>query len=223
MDRLFVSYLRVSSQRQGQSGLGLEAQRAAVAAHIRDGRLLSEYCEIESGGRNDRPQLLAALAHAQATGATLIIAKLDRLARNVAFIANLLEADVDFVACDLPAADRLTIHVLAAVAEHEREMISARTKAALAVAKARGAKLGNPNGARPLHRAGKGNTAAIAALEAAAATWRRRIVPIIAAIRASGVTSNIEIARELERRGIRTLRGGQWRDATVRRLIAGQF
>jgi DNA invertase Pin-like site-specific DNA recombinase len=221
VDSLFVSYLRVSTARQGQSGLGLEAQRAAVAAHTRGGRLLAEYLEVESGRKNDRPQLLAALAHAQACGATVLIAKLDRLARNVHFISGLLEAGVDFVACDLPAADRLTINVLAAVAEHEREMISQRTRAALAAAKARGVKLGNPNGARSLQRAGKGNGAAIAALEGAAATWRRRVLPIIAAIRASGVTSNIQIARELERRGIKTQRGGQWRDATVRRLVAG--
>jgi DNA invertase Pin-like site-specific DNA recombinase len=220
VDRLFVSYLRVSTARQGQSGLGLEAQRAAVAAHVRGAVLLGEYLEVESGRKNDRPQLLGALAHAQATGATLIIAKLDRLARNVHFISGLLEAGVDFVACDLPAADRLTINVLAAVAEHEREMISQRTRAALAAAKARGVKLGNPNGARPLHRAGKGNTAALAAIDATAATWRRRVLPIIGAIRASGVTSNIQIARELERRGIKTQRGGQWRDATVRKLVA---
>ena len=139
MDPTFISYLRVSTKRQGESGLGLEAQRHAVASHIAGGRLLAEYVEIESGGRNDRPQLAAALAHAQATGATLIIAKLDRLARNVHFVSGLLESRVDFLACDLPMADKLTIHVLAAVAEHEREMISARTKVAMAAAKARGA------------------------------------------------------------------------------------
>jgi DNA invertase Pin-like site-specific DNA recombinase len=131
-------------------------------------QLLGEYVEIESGKRNDRPQLLAALAHAQSTGATLVIAKLDRLARNVHFISSLMEAGVEFVACDLPMADRLTIHILAAVAEYEREMISQRTKAAMAAAKARGAKFGNPQGARPLHDAGKGNTAAIAARRASA-------------------------------------------------------
>jgi DNA invertase Pin-like site-specific DNA recombinase len=128
----FVSYLRVSTTRQRKSGLGIEAQRAAVARHVAGGCLLAEYLEVESGRKNDRPQLLAALAHAQATGATLIIAKLDRLARNVHFISGLMEAGIDFIAADLPSANRLTINVLAAVAEHEREMISARTKAALA-------------------------------------------------------------------------------------------
>jgi DNA invertase Pin-like site-specific DNA recombinase len=149
----FVSYLRVSTTRQGESGLGIEAQRAAVARHVAGGCLLAEYLEVESGSKNVRPQLLAALAHAQATGATLIIAKLDRLARNVHFISGLMEAGIDFIAADLPSANRLTINVLAAVAEHEREMISARTKAALAAAKARGVRLGNPNGAPgPTHR-----------------------------------------------------------------------
>jgi DNA invertase Pin-like site-specific DNA recombinase len=146
-------------ERQLLRDLDLEAQRHAVARHIAGGCLLAEFCEIESGGRNDRPQLLAALALAQATRATLVIAKLDRLARNVYFISGLMEAGVDFIAADLPSANRLTINVLAAVAEHEREMISARTRAALAAAKARGVKLGNPNGARSLRLAGKGNAA----------------------------------------------------------------
>jgi DNA invertase Pin-like site-specific DNA recombinase len=215
----FVSYLRVSTTRQGDSGLGLEAQRQAVATHVAGGRLLAEYLEIESGRKNDRPQLLAALAHAQATGAMLIIAKLDRLARNVHFISGLMEAGVEFIAAGLPSANRLTINVLAAVAEHEREMISARTKAALAAAKARGVRLGNPNGARALRVAGRGNAAAIATLQASAAIWRERVLPIIAAIRSTGVTSPNEIARELDRRGILTLRGGHWRGETVRAIL----
>jgi DNA invertase Pin-like site-specific DNA recombinase len=220
-ERAFVSYLRVSTDKQGRSGLGLEAQRHAVATHVGAGRLLAEYVEVESGKRNDRPQLAAALAHAQATGSKLVIAKLDRLSRSVYFISSLIEAGVDFLACDLPMADRLTIHVLAAVAEHEREMISTRTKAAMAVAKARGVRFGNPNGARPLAAAGKGNHAAIAAVQAEAAAHRARILPIVAAIRASGLTSPRQIARELERRGIRTPRGGRWRGRNVLALVNG--
>ena len=209
----------MSTDRQGASGLGLEAQRQAVAGYVAGGRLLAEYLEIESGAKNDRPQLAAALAHAQATGATLIIAKLDRLARNVHFISGLMESGVDFLAADLPSANRLTIHILAAVAEYEREMISERIKAALAAAKARGHRLGNPNGARALIAAGKGNAASLAAQRAAAAAWCARVLPIVAAIRSTGMTSHRDVALELERRGVLTLRGGRWRAATVRNIL----
>jgi DNA invertase Pin-like site-specific DNA recombinase len=131
--RPFIAYYRVSTAQQGSSGLGLEAQREAVSRHIAStgGRLIDEYEEIESGKRNDRPQIAAALAACRAKRAVLVIAKLDRLARNVAFISALMDSGVDFVAADMPVANRLTVHVLAAVAEHEREMISQRTKAAL--------------------------------------------------------------------------------------------
>jgi DNA invertase Pin-like site-specific DNA recombinase len=148
----FVAYYRVSTDHQGASGLGLNAQRQAVARHMATAdQLLAEFTEIESGRRDtNRPQLHAALAQCRKRGATLLIARLDRLARNVAFIAGLMESGVDFVAVDMPQANRLTIHILAAVAEHEREMISQRTKAALAQAKARDKRLGNP---RPLRGA----------------------------------------------------------------------
>src|SRR6267378_4021915 len=143
----FVSYYRVSTAQQGASGLGLDAQREAVARHVAGaaGVIVAEFQEIESGKRNDRPQIAAALAACRLRRAALVIAKLDRLARNVHFISNLMESGVDFVACDNPHATRLAIHILAAVAEHEREMISQRTIAALAAAKARGVKLGNPH------------------------------------------------------------------------------
>ncbi|WP_369426603.1 recombinase family protein [Glacieibacterium megasporae] len=142
----FVAYYRVSTDRQGRSGLGLDAQREAVADQVQraGGTIVADFTEIESGKRADRPELRAALAEAKHHRATLIIARLDRLSRNMAFIANLMDARVDFIACDNPHATRLTFHILAAVAEHEREMISARTKAALAIARARGVRLGNP-------------------------------------------------------------------------------
>ena len=148
----FVSYLRVSTQQQGDSGLGIEAQRAAVADYLNGGdwALLAEYVEVESGKRNDRPQLMAALAYAKATGATVVIAKWDRLARNVAFVSAVLDGGVDFVACDNPHATRFTIHILAAVAEYEAAAVSTRTKAALAARKARGGRMGNINGAAAL-------------------------------------------------------------------------
>ena len=136
----FVAYYRVSTEKQGISGLGLEAQRTAVTDFLNGGRwkLVGEFKEVESGKKNDRPALAKALAACRVHGATLIIAKLDRLARNVAFISNLMEAGVEFTAVDFPQANRLTVHILAAVAEHEAAMISARTKAALAAAKAHG-------------------------------------------------------------------------------------
>ena len=142
----FISYLRVSTDKQGEHGYGIDAQRKAVTDFLNGGswELVEEFVEVESGKRSDRPELAKALAACRKHKAKLVIAKLDRLARNVAFIANLMDSKVEFVCCDMPQATRLTIHVLAAVAEHEREMIAKRTKDGLAAAKARGKILGNP-------------------------------------------------------------------------------
>src|SRR5215510_6853364 len=142
----FISYLRVSTDKQGERGYGIEAQRKAVEDYLNGGnwQLVGEYVEVESGKRNDRPQLAAALAACRKHKAKLIIAKLDRLSRNVAFIAALMDSKIEFVCCDFPTANRLTLHILAAVAEHEREMISQRTRAGLAAARERGVKLGSP-------------------------------------------------------------------------------
>ena len=139
--RRFVAYYRVSTDRQGRSGLGLESQRADVLDFINGGaaNLIAEFTEVESGKRNDRPELEKALALCRKEKAKLVIAKLDRLARNVAFISNLMESGVDFVAVDMPDANRLTVHILAAVAEHERELISERTRSALKAAPTWGA------------------------------------------------------------------------------------
>jgi DNA invertase Pin-like site-specific DNA recombinase len=216
----YIGYLRVSTQKQGQSGLGLEAQRKAVLDHVNGhGILTAEYVEVESGKRSDnRPQLAAALAHTKAIGGVLIVAKLDRLARNVSFISALMDAGVDFIAADMPMANKLTIHVLAAVAEHEREAISARTKAALQAAKERGVKLGNPNGARALR--GVGNAAGIAAVRVQADQHAAQVRPVITALQAEGVTSLRGIARELNDRGVLAPRGGQWEATSVRNLLA---
>jgi DNA invertase Pin-like site-specific DNA recombinase len=216
----FVSYVRVSTQRQGASGLGLEAQRKAVADYLNGGawELLGEFTEVESGKRNDRPQLAAALAACRKHKATLVIAKLDRLARNVAFVANLMESGVEFVAVDMPMANRLTIHILAAVAEHEREAISARTKAALAAAKARGRRLGWAIEDRREEQAAaclKGADAGRARADAHA----ENVAPVIARIKTSGVTTLAGIAEELNSRGIRTARGGRWHATTVRNAL----
>src|ERR1700683_5698599 len=142
----YIAYYRVSTARQGKSGLGLEAQKQAVQAHLNGEKPLSEFTEVESGRRSDRPQLAAALAACRVHRAVLVIAKLDRLARNVAFVSSLMEAGVEFEACDFPQANRLTIHILAAVAEHETRMISDRTRAALSAAKSRGTVLGGFRG-----------------------------------------------------------------------------
>jgi len=214
----FVAYYRVSTDKQGASGLGLEAQRAAVLDFINGGaaNLIAEFTETESGKRNDRPQLAEALKACKKHKGKLVIAKLDRLARNVAFISNLMESGVDFVAVDMPDANRLTVHILAAVAEHEREMISQRTKAALKAAKARGVKLGCPNPA-------KGSKVGVAAQKAKADQFAANVVPIIQEIEASGITSYLGIAKALNARGIQTARGGEWYAATVRNVRSRGF
>jgi DNA invertase Pin-like site-specific DNA recombinase len=216
----FISYLRVSTPRQGRSGLGLEAQRQSVADHLNGGRwtLLQEVVEIESGKKNDRPKLADALRLCRVHGATLIIAKLDRLARNVNFISNLMEAGVEFVAVDLPQANRLTVHIMAAMAEHEAAMISARTKAALAAAKARGTKLGGKrwNSAKI---ASKGHLASVRVRQETAAKRAVDLLPMIEAIKAEGAVSLREIASVLNERGIPTARGGSWSAVQVSRIM----
>ena len=206
----FVAYYRVSTDRQGQSGLGLDAQRAAVASFLAGRALVAEFTEIESGRKNDRPQLAAALEQCRQTRAVLVIAKLDRLARNVAFISRLLESGVEIRCCDMPDANRLTLHILAAVAEHEREMISARTAAALAAAKARGVRLGNPRPDMP-------KLTAAAAQQAA--DFRMRLAPLICSLRVEGHSLRA-IAAELNARGILTLRGRAWQASTVRGVLS---
>lgn len=170
-----VAYYRVSTKRQGRSGLGLEAQQSAVAAFAKStgGRIVAEFTEVETGKRADRPQLAQAIARARAHRATLVIAKLDRLARNVAFTAALMESGVDFVACDNPHATRLTIHILAAVAEDEARRISERTKAALAAARRRGVALGTHRRGHVIDHA-KGTRNGLAKAVATAADNRQK-------------------------------------------------
>jgi DNA invertase Pin-like site-specific DNA recombinase len=179
---------------------------------------LGEYIEVESGKRDDRPELAKALHHAKVTGATLVIAKLDRLSRNLAFLAALQDAGTKFVAADMPEANELTIHIMAAMAQAERKAISKRTKEALAAAKARGAKLGNPMGAKAFG-AYRGNEAAVAAIKAKSKAFASDLKPVIEAIRADGHSSLRAIAAELNSRGIMTARGGKWGPQAVSDVV----
>src|SRR5271170_6707649 len=199
----FVSYLRVSTKGQGESGLGLAAQRSAVETYLNGGhwKLVAEVEEVESGKRSDnRPKLAEALRLCRVHNASLIIAKLDRLARNVAFVSSLMESGVEFTAADFPQANRLTVHILAAVAEHEAKAISERTRAALAASKARGTKLGGWRGGPTLGDAAR--RTALAGRQAKAEARAVDLAPVIAELRASGVSSARGIAKGLQARGI---------------------
>jgi DNA invertase Pin-like site-specific DNA recombinase len=209
MPAKFVSYYRVSSERQGRSGLGLEAQQAAVRNYLDGGewQLVGEFTEIESGHKIERPQLAKALALCKKHKATLLIARLDRLARNVHFISGLMETGVRFIACDMPEATPFMLHIYAAAAQEEARAISARTKAALQAAKARGVRLGR-NGAERLAPANK----------AAAVERAKNLHPVLADLIASGASLR-QIATELTRRGIGTPRGGRWHPTTIGRVL----
>jgi DNA invertase Pin-like site-specific DNA recombinase len=229
--RSFVAYFRVSTQAQGRSGLGLEAQQASVAAFIAGpgggGRVVAEFTEVESGKRNSRPELAQALAMARAHHATLIVAKLDRLARNAHFLLSVVEGtgDAGVVFCDLPTippgpVGKFFITLLASVAELEAGLTSQRTKAALAAAKARGVKLGNPRPRGPTPGMEK------AAAAARIAKARRRagdVAPVIDQIRSAGATTLTAIAAELRRMEVPTPSGrGSWHPVTVARVIAAR-
>lgn len=213
----YVAYYRVSTQRQGRSGLGLEAQRKIINDRLCGaGQLIAEYTEIETGRRTDRPRLAEALSTCRLHRAVLIIAKLDRLARNVAFVSNLMEAGIEFEAVDFPQANKLTLHILAAVAEHESRLISERTRVALSAAKARGTILGGARG-----RAGT-CTDLEKARAARTAKANQRALDLAAAIRnlqAAGSTSLGSIATGLNARQIAAARGGLWSAAQVRRIL----
>jgi DNA invertase Pin-like site-specific DNA recombinase len=216
----FISYLRVSTAQQGASGLGLEAQREAVLQYLNGGRwtLAQEVVEIESGKRNDRPALATALRLCKKNRATLVIAKLDRLARNVAFIANLMESGVEFVAVDMPQATKFTVHIMAAVAEQEAEAISKRTRAALEAARARGKVLGGRRVSEA--RWGEIRESALQVKAQKAEKVRAEVLPVITKIRAAGATSLRQIAAGLNAQEIPTPRGaGEWSAVQVQRIL----
>lgn len=220
----FVAYCRVSTERQGHSGLGLEGQQAAIKEFIgTQHRLLAPaFVEVESGRRSDRPELAKAMAKCRATGATLLIAKLDRLARDVHFISGLMKQGVPFLAVDFPDTDPFMLHIRASVAEDEARRISARTKAALAAAKARGTVLGGVRDGQRLPSADaaqRGSRTAAVARQTAADHAAHRIVARIEAARAEGASSLHSVAAALTREGVPTPRGGAWTATAVRRVL----
>lgn len=216
----YVAYARVSTAKQGRSGLGLDAQQEAIRAFLRpeDDLLAPTYIEVESGKRSDRPELAKALAHAKLTGATLLVAKLDRLARNVRFLHTVLESGVEVAFCDLPqvkgAMGRFIVNQMAGVAELEAGLISERTKAALAAAKERGIQLGGYRGGRKVDPA-----LGLAERQRRAAEFAARVSPAIEEARRKGAVSLRDIAAHLTRQGVKTRRGGHWDAAKVRQII----
>ena len=219
----FVAYFRVSTDRQGKSGLGLDAQRKAVMDYLNGGswQLVDEYTEVESGKRNDRPELADALEACKRQKTKLVIAKLDRLARNVHFISGLMESGVDFVAADMPEANKLTVHIMAAMAEYEREQISDRTKKALAAAKAKGKKLGWSMPSRKREQR-KASRKGVKNNVAHADQFAENTLPLIREVQTAGITTLLGIAEALNARGVHTARGKKWFPATVKNILARQ-
>ena len=220
----FVAYYRVSTERQGQYGLGIEAQRSAVAAYLNGGnwRIIAEFTEVESGRKQNRPALDAALGVARLHRAPIVVAKVDRLTRSLAFLTRLLEAGVDVRFADLPAIEgptgRFMLQQMASVAELEAGLISARTKAALAAAKARGKRLGGNRGTTPTDEM---RAAGVAARQEAAATRATDLRAPLMEIQAQGARSLAAIAKALNERGIPTARGkGNWTPMQVSRVLA---
>ncbi len=216
MGQKAIAYYRVSTARQGQSGLGLDAQRSAVSEFVRSKgwKLVAPpFTEVESGKRDDRPELAKALAKCKRQGATLVIAKLDRLARDVYFISGLMKEGVEFVAVDLPEANNLTLHIMASMAEFESECISQRTKAALKAAKRRGVKLGSPCPE-------KASKLGVKAIKAKAERFSENVVPIIRQIQKSNSGISLRgLAQAMNDRGIATARGGVWGPSAVRNVL----
>ena len=205
----FVAYYRVSTDRQGRSGLGLEAQREAVRQFLvaRHGRVLAELVEVESGRKDDRPRLQEALRLCQRSKATLLIAKLDRLARSVSFVASMMDGTVDFIATDMPEATRFVLHIMAAVAEHERHMIGDRTRAALRAAKARGITLGANGKALAV----KNRSEAI--------RYAQSVAPHVCDARSSGAATTRQIAAFLNNRGVLSREGCPWHPQSISRVL----
>ena len=214
----YVSYLRVSTQKQGYSGLGLEAQREIIQNHLNETTLITEFIEVESGRKKDRPKLKEALELCRKTGSTLIVAKLDRLARNVSFLSSLLESDVEIVFCDFPQANKMVLHILSAISQYEAELTASRTKSALQAKKARGCKLGNPEHLLGKHNQAIQNSIMTCKTKADNNPNNKRAVAMLRTL-VKEEHSLKEMADILNREGFVTSKGACFSKATVYKLI----
>lgn len=214
----YVAYYRVSTQKQGYSGLGLEAQQEIIHNYLHETSPIAEYTEVESGRKTDRPKLKEALALCRKTGATLIVAKLDRLARNVCFLSQLLESDVEIIFCDFPQANKMVLHILAAISQYEAELISTRTRQALQAKKSRGCQLGNPEHLMDKHDQAITNSIATNKAKAAGNPNNKRAVAMIKVLLADGKSLH-QIADALNADGFVTSRGCKFSAATVHAII----
>ena len=214
----YVAYLRVSTQKQGFSGLGLESQREIIQNYLYDITPISEFIEVESGRKSNRPKLKEALDLCRKTGATLIVAKLDRLARNVLFLSSLLENDVEIVFCDFPQANKMVLHILAAISQYEAELIATRTRQALAAKKARGSKLGNPEHLLDKYEEALANSNKTNREKAKSNPNNKRAVAFLKVLVGQDITLN-QMAETLNKEGFVTSQGYQFSPSTVYKLI----
>ena len=214
----YVAYLRVSTQKQGYSGLGLEAQREIIHNYLHDTIPISEYVEVESGRKSDRPKLKEALSQCRKEGATLIVAKLDRLARSVSFLSSLLESDVDIVFCDFPQANKMVLHIISAISQYEAELIAARTKASLHAKKARGFKLGNPEHLLDKHEEAIQNSITTCKAKADNNPNNQRAIALLRTLVKEEHTYQ-EMAEILNREGFVSSQGCSFTKSTVYKLI----
>jgi DNA invertase Pin-like site-specific DNA recombinase len=214
----YVAYYRVSTQKQGKSGLGLDAQRKMVTDFVTNhgGEIVAEFTEIESGRREDRPELMKAMKHATLVGGRLLVGKLDRLSRDLHFITSLQKSRIDFVVADLPGCDSFTINIYGSLAQREREMIASRTKAGLAAAKARGIKLGTNNLNREVVK--EASAKGVRIRQQNADSFASRVRPTIEALLSRGMSLR-GVAAELEKLGVQTARGGVWTATAVKNAL----
>lgn len=214
----YVAYLRVSTQKQGYSGLGLEAQREIIHNYLHDKIPISEYVEVESGRKSNRPKLKEALSQCRKEGAILIVAKLDRLARSVSFLSSLLESDVEIVFCDFPQANKMVLHIISAISQYEAELTAARTKAALQAKKARGFKLGNPEHLLDKHEEAIQNSIKTCKAKADSNPNNKRAIALLRTLVKEERTYQ-EMAEILNREGFVSSHGCSFTKSTVYKLI----